>query len=529
MRSGSVIDLLALASDMVESLDPLEGIPEVEADAMVWALVAIDSPETTALLSLMADLDPESETGGEIREALRRRNHRMPPWVTGFTPIEIVDAALMTEDVFRDGEDIVVGFRTAAGEELILIVLVDHNLGSLIKDAFLVPGPLADTLPRLRERAAEADPDLVWSHLALADARARLESAVEVATLVDDLWATDGWPGLRPLVALVIRHLPEGGQVHAWEEIEPEEIEAIVAEFMASAHAAGLDEEHQALVRALVRYGAGSNPAGPLGWGPVQIEIFLAEYVPDMLLVPDALVEDLPEVLKRFVRFAHTERAIRPENTDETIAHIDRITPVYREALRLRALDTVHIAELRVMNATTLTETARAIVAVMVGDDAVETLDGAPLPDEPFDWEGIPEEARERVQEILDLCDRGCDALFDVEHRTAVRRLLARVARGDSTPLMRGHANTAAGALCWIVARANHSVGRRTAVRTKDLAGWFVGEKWSPLDRSLRLLMAAGIDVPRFDTWDAVGTPDLLIGAVRQEMLDLMSEEPSPI
>ena len=62
------------------------------------------------------------------------------------------------------------------------------------------------------------------------------------------------------------------------------------------------------------------------------------------------------------------------------------------------------------------------------GPAALAGLDDRPLPDEPFDWTGIPDDVHERVAEVLALTDGCCDELLDVEHRTATRRVLARIA-----------------------------------------------------------------------------------------------------
>ena len=58
-------------------------------------------------------------------------------------------------------------------------------------------------------------------------------------------------------------------------------------------------------------------------------------------------------------------------------------------------------------------------------------LDDTPLPDQPFEWTGVPEDIRPVVAEVLSQCDRVTDELLDVEHRTAMRRFLSRVAVGD--------------------------------------------------------------------------------------------------
>jgi hypothetical protein len=73
------------------------------------------------------------------------------------------------------------------------------------------------------------------------------------------------------------------------------------------------------------------------------------------------------------------------------------------------------------------------------GTDALARLDAAPLPDEPFRWDGIPDDIRARVTAVVDLCDACADALGSVEYRTAFRRFLAAAirARSDAGPVPR--------------------------------------------------------------------------------------------
>jgi len=90
------------------------------------------------------------------------------------------------------------------------------------------------------------------------------------------------------------------------------------------------------------------------------------------------------------------------------------------------------------------------------GDEALDNLHDDPLPDEPFNWEGIAEDVQARVGEVLERCDRACDEMLDVEYRTACRRLLALVATGDPNVFRRkGRPDTAAAAVCWAIGKAN--------------------------------------------------------------------------
>ena len=146
-------------------------------------------------------------------------------------------------------------------------------------------------------------------------------------------------------------------------------------------------------------------------------------------------------------------------------------------------------------------------------------LDVSPLPDEPFEWSGIPKDTHERVREVLELCDRCAEEFFDVEHRTAFRRFLGRAAVADPQIFRRrSAANRAAAAVCWAVASANRTVGQGDGLETGELLAWF-GVKGSISQRADVFLRAN--DVPTLDTYGArhLGTPDLLTAARRERIV----------
>ena len=95
------------------------------------------------------------------------------------------------------------------GHELTAVIYIDHNLGTVVKDAFLVPGSIGEVIERMREVAN--DPDVRLSDIGLADARARVTEAIEVGALMFPPFETETWPASRPLTEWLLRLLPEGG------------------------------------------------------------------------------------------------------------------------------------------------------------------------------------------------------------------------------------------------------------------------------------------------------------------------------
>ena len=101
-------------------------------------------------------------------------------------------------------------------------------------------------------------------------------------------------------------------------------------------------------------------------------------------------------------------------------------------------------------------------------------LDAEPIPDEPFDWSAVEPTDHAFVARIVELTDRACDSLLDIEFRTVARRLVARVVRRDPRALRRGqNVARAAAAFVWLAGRASGEFGRRGPRPSHTLWDWF--------------------------------------------------------
>ena len=224
-------------------------------------------------------------------------------------------------------------------------------------------------------------------------------------------------------------------------------------------------------------------------------------------------------MLRAFIRYCHSRQGVRAALTAETLTAVDRCEPELQRLVRSgRALDAHALAEQ--LLAAGLTLDRMGYYERLVGGRAAPlALDAQPLPDEDFDWSGIPDDIRHRVAEVLTLCDRCADELFDIEHRTAIRRLLGRAAVGDPEIFRRkGAAGRAAATVCWAVANANHSiVYSGSAMTSRQMLEWF-GLKGSVSQRAQVFLGAVGAQ--RSQTGElALGSPDFLVSRRRAQLI----------
>ncbi len=256
-------------------------------------------------------------------------------------------------------------------------------------------------------------------------------------------------------------------------------------------------------------------------------------------------------MLRAFIRFCHAERDVPAHLTEQTLDAVDQWEPEYLAITRssrpqgpaalLAAVGALDPEGPWDMGGGDWDEATRDEATwdhetlmlgfferAVGGADALDALDDTPLPDEPFDWSGIPDDVHDRVTEVLALGDRCCDDLLDGEFRTSARRMLARIAvNGPEVFRRRGRADTAAAAICWSVCRANHAFDqRRGGLTQKALLSHFGLQNGSVSQRADTLLAAGGFPPRRDDV--ALGSADYLVSSRRRHILDTLARFSDP-
>ena len=224
LQSGEPLDLLAEVSSLLAVVDPREygfgrrdGEPPYSLRELVDMFLDVDRIETTALLAVVAELTDDDVLAARIRRGLAERGDRLPEWLARLGEAEVYRAQEMVH-VLGDGDNVHVAVRFAGGAELTAVVYIDHNMGTLVKDAFVVPESLAELEAFMRAKVD--DPDTVWRDLDLADARVRITEAIERAAMTVPPFETDTWPVCRPIVEWLTRRMPGGGVGYAAAGVE---------------------------------------------------------------------------------------------------------------------------------------------------------------------------------------------------------------------------------------------------------------------------------------------------------------------
>lgn len=532
LRLDHPLDLLAVGSSMAWVMDPKQvGLgPEPERTdrtALLESLLAHDDPATTALLGVFALVLDDELARRRCMTELAGRRWSTPPWFRALGDA-VVARVVESVDPLGDGDNLYLQLHWPTGQVLTIVAYIDHNLGSVVKDAFAVPMEVEEmidvTRPHVDDRGitfVEVDP---------AAARARVEQAIDWSNRTVPPLESDTWPVIQPLLRWALRSLPDGGEAPEPREWEPEELDTIVGRFLASPEAVGLDAADADLVDHILWYGTSYGSGDPYRWGPPRVEILLLDWVPRKIVAPFEELARLPIVLRAFIRWAHGEAGIPTELGAETLAVIDEYEDDYLAAIadeeRAQGMDALLEVfgfpddddQFEIDWEARWAERVRSShVRAVGGEHAYQALDAESLPDEPLDLDVVPDDIRGRVQHVGCLVDRVCDEFFgDVEMRTACRRFLIDSASGDPAVFRRRSKDEPlAGAVCWVVGNAN---GRLHHGDTGQMLS-VLGLKGSVSGRAEPLLRAIGAgDI--FSSYDPhLGTPRYLTSGRREDMI----------
>ncbi len=531
LRADSPMDLLDLVATMLTAVDRrsrqpfARDEPQATLDELVESMIGPSYAETTASLMVLRHLVTDQEARIRIDDALTSRRQPMPRWLTRLGDARAEAEVWVLTHVLGDGDDYFLSVALPTGHTLSALVYVDHTLGTVARDGFVLPAPL----PVLRDHVSDVlhGPERSLAPADPAKARATIERAIKHGAMMYPPLETETWPACRPLVEWMLRQLPATDVDDVRKEWSDEERDAIAADFFGSPFGAVLDRrDERDLLDSLLWFGTDYGSGDPLRWSPARVEILMDDWFPRKIVAPTSYLAKMPQLLRAFIRYAHDRAGIREVLTTETLHAVDEWEPGYQRVIRSSRPQgpAALLAGLLPFPDEDEDEDPShygmaALDRKVGGRTALLELDDQPLPDEPFEWAGIAEDIRPAVQQVLDECDRCAASVLDVEHRTAMRRFLSRAAAGDPA-IFRRKASPIRGAaaVAWVICRANESAGHGATLSVGDLLAWF-GVQGSVSQRAEPLLRANGLD-PHSMIWGMeLGTPDLLTHSRRQLLI----------
>lgn len=318
MSAGTALDAEMIVSALIGSWwrpEMIDADPEVEfGEGLVAYAARRRSEHALALLRVFAELGTPAQrsAGATGAEALAASGAPDPPWVADLGSARFT-GSWAYGDVYGDQTSVLATFD-GAGEPHGVMVLVDHTLGDVAKDAFLVEDPA-----RVREeaRAAFGD-DTAWTReLDATETAALLRPALETTDVPDEARTSETFRDTRALALARLRLLPEPEPVVPAPAGDPE---AVADTFLASpARPSGLDTDAVASSARFLARELADIDGKPDRISPAKLALLLER--PDVL---DALAgEDaaLPEVLRAWVGWAGARQGL-PEAARKELAEV---------------------------------------------------------------------------------------------------------------------------------------------------------------------------------------------------------------
>ena len=318
--------IVMLASSLIASLESAdEEVPEYglpEPAEFVRMFLDSDDAEMTVFAWVIAQLLPDEQLRAEVELATKEIS--LPDWLAPLPAAEVTGAWQAT-DPLRDTTDLVLTVRIGHPEELdpvelSVVALIDFNADGAVKDAFVVPAPLAPVREAL---TGEGRAGMDSHDLAPADARAWLSDGIAAGRQIIPPFESDTWPQVRPLLEWALRLCPPNGQGWVRQAWTPAEIAELVDRFATVPDGAVVADpaDRDVLVEALSVLGR-ETYGDPRLLSAVTLEMGLGHlWATAVDQEPDRLLA-LPEVLAPFIRWTHHELDISAEDTDEALAVI---------------------------------------------------------------------------------------------------------------------------------------------------------------------------------------------------------------
>ena len=530
----------AMISEMAESGEE----PNVRVRDLANSMIEVAEPETDALLLVWAEMLGDDLLKRRIHRVVKPRAEVLPAWLAEIARLRPVKAVSLRSPVNTE-ETIVIEVRGPRGHFSIMAGLDLMGI-PFLEDAY----PLEDDIEQIRARVhamaipAGLRPKIV--ELSLADARARLDSAVEHAGRMFPPVETDTWPAMQPLLEWQLRLMPTGGRGFELDEWDDERRDALEQTFLDSPHAAGLDAESASMhVSLLIDFACNYGTGDPRQWSNVLVQRMLLELIPRKVLYPFEDMVGIPATMSRFIDFAHGELDVAPDFTEHTQRAIGEAAPQYLSAIardanaqsergqRMRLVSEIWPEGLEVVGPAApgfseptyeelALRTRERMAAEVGGLEAFESLGVEPLPSgEDVALELVSDDIVERVKAVAQMItDVAGDFFQDPEMVTASLRTLTLVAASNPASILRGanDANTAA-TVCWISGRNNEWFDRSVKGRTINAMKEAFGTRADLPARAVTMLKYYDTALNTTHRL-ALGDPQLLTSTRRMMLVD---------
>ncbi|MFN2556764.1 MAG: hypothetical protein ABR592_07795 [Nitriliruptorales bacterium] len=285
-------------------------------------------PEALACLAALEAVaaPPVARKARQAADELQRRGVRAPGWVAKLRKVRVV-GAWAAGDPFGDQEAVLLAFTRDGSQPHTFQLLVDHNLGGMVKDGFLTDLDLEQVLD-------EWYPSEAWAFHAVdpAEAASKVRLGLRVRDHCLDAPQSKSLEECRILLDARLRLFPQR-PISRPEPLDEAARSELVAAFFSSPHSTGIADNGR-LVRLFVDYRCDFCGEDPLRWSPTVVLLFLLDWLPRRVSLPPEAVARVPAVLRAWVRFAGRRRKLASHLIEEILVTIGEAEDDYLEAVQ---------------------------------------------------------------------------------------------------------------------------------------------------------------------------------------------------
>lgn len=464
--------MMMLASAVAKTSEDSASSEKESLGATTQRFLKDADPQTDALVRVWATMLDDELVRRRAVTTLNGRKFIAPEWIKKIdeaSPVRV----LKTQSVLHDDETLFIEISTAQ-KPFVLAVSISLLGTPYLEDSYPTGGNIKFIKESITAEMAEL---LELSDLSLPDAAARIREALKHSDQAVPAVQTGTWPASRPLLEWVLRMLPaKGGVGYQTTELSEQDIDQLVAEFMASPNAEGFGAEEKHLAEVLFRLQSTLGPDDPLRWSGMFIQRLLTEIIPQQVEEEETVLRKIPDVLRALASYANTRSGIASELAQEVLEVIDEEEEQFLASVSEGAPESGPAPD--------------------TNDDFDSMADGAQdlLPQEELTTSDLEDDIVSRVQEIADEAREAADAFFkDPEMTTATVRVLHAVAVNDPGIFRRRFKNgPTVGALCLIAGRINNWFNAEDPEKTVRALTQTLELKTSPTSRAQSLTTALG-------------------------------------
>ena len=334
-------------SDLGE-LDP----EAVFAGGLISYVSARRSPASLSLLRSLAAVVPEPyrTRSGLAADRMAAIGVAEPAWATCLQHSSPTGAWLSHDPVHDDGVGVMVGFDGPAGHDVVGLY-VDHNLGGVAKDAFVLPAAVDEVVSALRDSTTASG--IEFRPITLAEAAFRWRQSLDLTDAAPEAPVTPDVHHLRALIDTRLASLPNepvardedrteavllGIDDDAYGDTHREVAPArdarrprLLAEFLGTddmvelAGRAGEDRSATAieyLASQVIVFSFDHVLGATLRFSPVMVEVFSLDWAPRRIAADGDTLALLPDVLVAWIRFAGRRRGIPADAIEEAVTAV---------------------------------------------------------------------------------------------------------------------------------------------------------------------------------------------------------------